>query len=209
MGWAMSGQGASKKKRLVLDAKFATQLKTELAPEAAGLDRSAPPPPPAAVAVAPVAAVFPAPVKRSDQSSRPAPSKTEAKKPNAKERAPPPLPPVPEVEADDWMNVEELPQMSQDLPHNEGGKEKSCSQPLLNVGQCCVLQMGRDGLEGPAKLVRYKSGAMAIVSGGKKWLLCDAASGIQVVTRVHGDDKSATVLENDAPLKGLVLARES
>ncbi len=149
----MSGTEPTKKKRLVLNAKFASELKTELVAEAAGTERAG--------AAVTVAQVSPAAVQKREEKPSPAPVGVRV----AVARMPK------EKEEEDWMDFDDdvepvAPLLGALSVAEEGGEE-----PLMPFDRPIVFQLGSDALEGPAKLVRYQSGAMALVVGEKRYML--------------------------------------
>jgi hypothetical protein len=144
----------TKKKRLVLNAKFTSELKTELAFEAAGTER--------ALISGGVAA----------SSSLVVAAKREEKPPPVARAAPVAVALVPkQKEEEDWMDCgedepDDLPALAT-LSVAEGDHDDE----VLPFDRPVVFQMGSDALEGSAKLVRFQSGAMALVVGEKTYML--------------------------------------
>jgi hypothetical protein len=139
----------------VLNAKFTSELKTELAFEAAGTERAL-----VAGGVAPSSGPPVAAVKREEK-----PSPIARAAPVAVARVPK------EKEEEDWMDFGD--DVHDDLPALEmlSVAEGDHDDELLPFDRPVVFQMGSDALEGPAKLVRFQSGAMALVVGEKRYML--------------------------------------
>lgn len=179
----------TKKKRLVLNAKFASELKTELAVEAAGTERALAGTGSPAVAAAPPAAASPVAAVKKEQKPAAVPK---------------------EKEEDQWIDFDD-DRDDHVSPYLSGLSlnDDEADGPVVPFDRPVVFQMGSEALEGPAKLVRFQSGAMALVVGDKRYMLERgmAPSNNQMVGRLNAATRELVIAANCAPGGHVVLTQ--